>query len=75
MLIIDNVEESRKGGVLMDFKSMIIRCIQEDCKKLSDLKNICGVFDRYSKMSDVELKKTYENYFGLDSVEDEILCS
>ena len=59
----------------MDFKNMIIRCIQEDWKKLADLKNIYGVFDRYSKMTDVELIKTYEQYFGLDSVEDDVLCS
>ena len=59
----------------MDFKNMVIKCIEEDCRKLSDLKNVCGVFERYMKMSDTELIRTYEQYFGLDSVEDDILCS
>lgn len=58
----------------MNFKNMIIRCIQEDCKKLTDLAHICGVFERYSRMSDAELIQTYEQYFGSDYVEEEFLC-
>lgn len=59
----------------MEFKNMVIKCIEEDCRKLVDLKNVCGVFDRYMRMSDAEIIRIYEEYFGLDSVDDEILCS
>ena len=61
----------------MDFKSMVIRCIQEDSKKVSDVKSACSVFERYMKMSDLDVIAVYEEYFGLDNAqnEDDFLCA
>lgn len=59
----------------MDYKNMIIKCIQEDCLKLTDLKSVCSVFERYSNMSDLDVIQIYDEYFGLDkNSEDGFLC-
>lgn len=62
----------------MDFKSMVIRCIQEDCKKVPDIKSACGVFERYMKMSDLDVINVYETYFGIENASndlDDFLCA
>ena len=59
----------------MEFKNMLIKCIQEDCLKLGDLKNACSVFQRYSLMTDLEVIQIYDEYFGLTNEKDEgFLC-
>ena len=54
----------------MNYKEMMLKCIEIDILNISELKEFKDVIDiinHYKKLTDLQIIKIYDEYFGLES--------